>query len=245
MGGIARSSGDRHPRPRGDEHEPPPHRRHGPGRGKRPRRGHLRRNGHNSRQAPLSPDQAQPGGHRGRLFGPRPRGDTPGGGDRADRSSMDARGGVLLSPGPHRLPGELAEGGRPAPLLVPPRQVQRHRRRDLGPPGHRRSRAPGAPGASRRRAGGAQSSGPGRRCAHRTDRQPQDPPAGAGPPCHADRGHRVHQQGRPRRFGRARALRRPPGHRAPRSQAPGRLHPPRLTRPARRRPGDGLGGGGP
>ena len=51
---------------------------------------------------------------------------SPGGGDRADRAGVAADRGILFRPRPYGVPGFLAEGRRPAPVLVPARQVQRH-----------------------------------------------------------------------------------------------------------------------
>jgi hypothetical protein len=97
------------------------------------------------------------------------------------------------------LPGELAEGGRPAPLRSPPPQDQPHRRHHPGPHRH-----PGRPGAApgraatgcRRRAG---PPGAGDRAADRGDRRPQGPHPRPGPPVDADLGTGVLGQDRARR----------------------------------------------
>jgi hypothetical protein len=60
--------------------------------------------------------------------------------------------GVLFRPRPPGVPGFLAEGRRPAPVLVPARQVQRHRLRHPGPAAAVRSGRAGPlvlPGAGR------------------------------------------------------------------------------------------------
>jgi hypothetical protein len=52
----------------------------------------------------------------------------------------------FFRPRPPGVPGLLAEGRRPAPVLVPARQVQRHRRRHPGAPGKRRMSRSGTAG---------------------------------------------------------------------------------------------------
>ena len=78
------------------------------------------------------------GGGAGRM----PGGHQAGGGDRADRAGVAADRGVLLRPRAPGVPGLVAEGGRPAPVLVPARQEQRDRRRTRWP-GCRWSTRPG------------------------------------------------------------------------------------------------------
>ncbi len=85
----------------------------------------------------------------------------------------------FFRPRPYGVPGFLAEGRGPAPVLVPVRQVQRHRRGHLGPAAAVRPGRAGPAGAARRRPGRAGPGGsappagsPGRAPSTRSGSQP-------------------------------------------------------------------------
>ena len=158
-----------------------------------------------------------------------------GGGRRADRPGVAADRGVLHPPRSPGAPGELGQGRRPAPVLVPAHQDQRHRRRHPRPAAAVRPSRAAAAGAARRRAGRAGPAGPGHRPAHPGRRGTQASDQGPGPAAAADVAADRGAGGR--RPGRAGTLRRPE-HPAPVGiQATHRVDRQGLPRPPRQRPG--------
>src|SRR6266496_6346386 len=102
--------------------------------------------------------------------------------EQAALAGVAAGRGVLHRPRACGLPGVLGEGGRPAAVLLPAREVQRHRRGDPGPAAAGRpGRAAPAAAAGAAGAGRARPAGAGHRPADPGRGRTQDADQGPGP----------------------------------------------------------------